>query len=252
MDGQTSQSERTAYRVEPDAWRVRDLPARLRPREAMARLGAANVNDDVLLAVLLRSGVPGLNVVDLAGGLLRRYGSLTALAAATESELAACRGVGPVKAQILKAALEIGRRLHEERAPRRVPVRTPEDVHRLMGPLARGLDREIFWALPLNAKNMLVHRPLDISQGLLDASLVHPREVFREAIRTSAAAMIVAHNHPSGDPSPSAEDIRVTRQLVQAGRIIGIRLLDHVILADGSGGDNGFMSMREAGVVDFA
>jgi DNA repair protein RadC len=240
------------YEIEASRWRVQDLPARLRPREEAARVGIGNAGDDVLLALILRSGVKGANVVDLAHGLLRHYGSLTALAEASEQELARVRGVGPVKAQILKAALDLGRRLNEERAPERQLVRTPSDAMLLLQDQARTLEKEVFWVLNLDAKNRLKGRPAEVTLGLLDASLVHPREVFREAIRSATAAVVVAHNHPSGDPTPSAEDVRLTKQLVEAGRVVDIRVLDHVILgrAPATGG-RAFFSMREEGTIPF-
>ena len=145
-----------------------------------------------------------------------------------------------------------GRSLHEEALPKRVVVRTPEDAARLLQPVARGLETEVFWILHLDAKNGLKGQPHEVTRGLLDASLVHPREVFKEAIREGIAAVVVAHNHPSGDSTPSAEDVRITKQLIEAGRILDIRVLDHVILGKPTGmGDKGFTSMREQGILDF-
>ncbi|MDP6491365.1 MAG: DNA repair protein RadC [Kiritimatiellia bacterium] len=242
-----------AYVIEPSRWQVRDIPAQLRPREAMERVGEENVTDDMLLAILLGSGSQGLNVVDLARGMLKHYdGSLTALAAASIDELMAFKGVGRTKAILLKAALETGRRLHDEALPGDAVVRTPEDVASLLGPRVRTLESEVFWVVHLNAKNVAKGRPKAVTQGLLNASLVHPREIFREAVRSSAAAVVLAHNHPSGDPTPSAEDIRITRQLIDAGKIVDIKVLDHVVLGR-PGHDSGraFMSMREEGLVAF-
>ncbi|MBN1557348.1 MAG: DNA repair protein RadC [Lentisphaerae bacterium] len=238
--------------VYPGAGRVRDMPERLRPREALERVGVSHVTDDVLLAVILRSGVRGCSVIDLARRLLRTYGSLTALAGAPVNELAALKGMGRVKAQVLTASLELGRRMNEEKAPNRPPIRTPEDAAAVLRDRVHGLDREVFWVLMLDSKNRLKGRPVAVSQGLLDASLVHPREVFREAIRSAVSAVVLAHNHPSGDCQPSAEDIRITRQLVQAGRIVDIKVLDHVILGtDRGAGTDPFLSVREAGLVEF-
>ena len=247
-------TEEAGAAAEPErlVYRVKDVPERLRPREEIERLGVEHVSDAVLVAVILRSGVAGMNVIELASHLIRRYGSLTALAKAPVHELAGIRGVGRVKGQVLKAALELGRRLTQETMPRRAAIRSPGEAAEILREEARTLDRESFWIMMLDAKNRLKARPQDVTNGLLDASLVHPREVFREAIRCASAAVIVAHNHPSGDPSPSAEDVRITRQLVQAGRVIGIPVLDHVILgARAGGGGAEFFSMREAGVVEF-
>ncbi|MFO7871362.1 MAG: DNA repair protein RadC [Kiritimatiellia bacterium] len=240
------------YAIESRSWRIRDIPERLRPREEMERVGPKNVSDDVLLAILLRSGVKGRNVRELASELLRRYGSLTAIASCSIDELSRIRGISKVKAQVVAAGLEVGRRLSEEAMPPRVPVRTPEDAAKLLRAEARGLQHEVFWVLLLDNKNYLHRKPLDITRGLLDASLVHPREVFREAVQGPTAAVVLVHNHPSGDPRPSQEDLRITRQLVQAGKIVDIKVLDHVILGDGSsGGRKAFFSMREEGAADF-
>ncbi|NQU40704.1 MAG: DNA repair protein RadC [Lentisphaerae bacterium] len=242
----------TPYEIAPSRWQVRDIPLQLRPREAMERVGEENVTDDVLLAVILGSGAKGLNVVDLARGMLKHYGSLTAMAGAPAEELAGFRGMGPAKAKSLKAALEIGRRLHDEALPGDVTVRSPEDVAGLLGQRARVLDSEVFWVIHLNAKNVAKGQPKAVTTGLLDASLVHPREICRDAIRTAAAAVVLAHNHPSGDPTPSAEDLRITRQLIEAGKIVDIKVLDHVVLGrPGQNRAKTFMSMREEGLVAF-
>jgi DNA repair protein RadC len=232
--------------------RVKDLPFRERPRELMDRLGAENLPDAALLALILRSGVSGVSVVELGQNLLREYGSLTAMSKASVEDLAAVRGMGRIKAQVLKSALELARRLAEESAPVHPTVRTPSEAAHLLREAARPLEREVFWALLLDTKYRLKRPPVEISSGLLDASLVHPREVFREAIRTASAAVVLVHNHPSGDPSPSAEDLRVTRQLIEAGRVVDIDVLDHIILGHrtkATGAD--YCSLRESGLVDF-
>ncbi len=244
--------KRARYVIEPSAGRLRDMPERLRPREEAERVGIENVADDLLLAIVLRSGVRGTNVVNLARSLLRKHGSLTALAACSVAELASEPGLGKVKAQVLKCALEIGRRLNEEGIPRKFKIACPADVARLLGAGSRSLEAELFWVLHLDAKNGLKGSPLNITRGILDASLAHPREVFREAVRCGAAAVILAHNHPSGDPAPSAEDVRMTRQLVEAGRVLDIRVLDHVVLGhSGPVGSQAFYSMREEGALAF-
>lgn len=240
------------YIITRSSWRVCDMPERLRPREEMERLGVENVSDDVLLALILRSGVRGLSVIDLARELLKDYGTLTALAGASVEELAARKGMGRVKAQVLKASLEFARRLGEEAMPRRYRIRSPGDAARLLRDRAKALDTEVFWVLLLDAKNYLKARPVSITTGLLDASLVHPREVFREAIRSATAAVVLVHNHPSGDAAPSPEDVRITKQLVEAGKVVDIRVLDHVILGKPRGdGERDFISFREDGIVDF-
>ncbi|MBI3986334.1 MAG: DNA repair protein RadC, partial [Lentisphaerae bacterium] len=155
--------------------------------------------------------------------------------------------------QVLKAALELARRMTEESQAETELVRTPDDAARLLRETARPLNHEVFWVLLLNAKNRLMGAPKPVTKGLLDASLIHPREVFQEAIQRLSSAVLVVHNHPSGDPSPSAEDIQVTRQLVEAGKVLGIRVLDHVILGKASGDRaSDFYSLRQAGIVEFA
>lgn len=240
------------YVQRESVWRVLDMPARLRPREAMERLGAEGVADAALLAIVLRSGVRGANVVDLADGLLQHYGSLSALSRATVEELMNFKGIGPVKAQIIVVAMELARRVQEEQVTDDFKVRTPADVAGLLAAEVRRLDTETFFVLHLNAKNVLKGKPVAVTRGLLDVSLVHPREVFRGAIRTATSAVVLAHNHPSGDCAPSAEDIRITRQLVEAGKIVDIRVLDHVVVGRGTGERaGGFVSLREEGLVSF-
>lgn len=232
--------------------RVRDIPERLRPREEAERVGVEHVADEVLLAILLRGGTRGHSVVEVARSLLRQHETLSALAACSVAELARERGLGRVKAQALKAALELGRRLNDEGLPPRFKIRGPADVARVLGAACQGLETERFWVLHLDTRNCLKGSALNVTRGILDASLVHPREVFREAIRSGVAAMILAHNHPSGDPSPSPDDTKMTRQLVAAGQVVDIKVLDHVILGRSEGsGKRAFFSMREDGALAF-
>ena len=246
------QSVREEYPVRVSRSTMREIPERLRPREELQRRGVENVSDDVLVAVILRSGVRGMNVRDLAQELLQRYGSLTGLASASVAELARMPGMGRVKAQVLLAALEVGRRLNEERISETPHVRTPHDAACLLQADVRTLDKEVFWVLHLDVKNRLKGRPAAVTTGLLDASLVHPREIFRDAVRSATAAVVLAHNHPSGDPSPSAEDVRITRQMVEAGRTLDIRVLDHIVVGKpGADGQPRYVSMREEGLAGF-
>ena len=208
--------------------------------------------ESVLIAVLLRSGVKGRNVASLAEELLCHYGTLSAMARASAEELADHHGMGRVKAQVLKAALELARRLSDECLEDRPPLRTPGQVAEVLRERARALDQEVLWLLLLDTRYRLLRAPEEISRGILDANLVHPREVFRRAVGHAAAAVILAHNHPSGDTTPSAEDVRVTRQLVEAGRLMDIEILDHVIVGCPSGSDRqAFFSLRESGMVTF-
>ena len=239
------------YKQERDRQTVRDLPERLRPREILEKQGVQNVQDDVLLAVLLRSGVRGMNVVDLARALLQKFGSLSGVAGATSAEIASVPGMGKVKAQVLMSALELGRRMNEESEPRRRIVKSPADVVAVLKDKFNLLEREVFWVLLLDARNGMKGEPVEVTAGLLDASLVHAREVFRDAVRNSCGAVILAHNHPSGDTTPSAEDVRITKQLVDAGKIIDIKVLDHVIVGRRQEGAHRFLSLREEGLVSF-
>ncbi|MDA1044025.1 MAG: DNA repair protein RadC [Verrucomicrobia bacterium] len=256
MSQTTHSSAVNTYSIPATGWTVKQLPKRMQPREEVDRLGFRYVSDSTLLAILLRSGTAGHNVVELADAILRKYGSLTALSSASIEELTRdeqVKGLGKVKAQVLLAALEVGRRLQQEAIPERTRICTPEDAVRVLASDAAVLTREVFWALNLDTKNRLQGRPQEISQGILDASLVHPREVFREAIRSASAAVVLSHNHPSGDPTPSAEDIRITRQLVEAGRIVDIRVLDHIIIGAQRGTElPRFTSLRESGIVNFS
>lgn len=233
--------------------RICELPQDRQPRELFDRHGARHVPDEVLLALILRTGSPGRNVLALAEHLLKEYGCLAALAAAPGPILRMNRGIGRVKAQILQAAFELARRLNEQSPAERAQIKCPQDVETVLRSDARVESREVFWVLVLNAKNRLACPPRAITRGLRNASLVHPREVFREAVPWNGISVILAHNHPSGDPAPSDEDLQVTRQLVEAGRTLDIPVLDHVILGGPEpGGSLKWCSLRESGLVSFA
>ena len=252
MSPDPEKNAQEVYPLEDTGPRVQDIPLEDRPRELFERMGAEHVSPEVLLAIILRSGVKGLSVVDVARHLLMTYGSLTSMAQVPVEEYERIKGVGPVRAQVLKAALELARRMTVEVTPEQPAITTPDDAVALLRPRAKIEEGEVFWALLLDTKNRLKRPPAIISRGVLDASLVHPREVFREAIRTSSASVVLAHNHPSGDTTPSAEDILITQQLVKAGTIIGISVIDHIILgAVRSAGEDDFLSLRESGLVDF-
>ena len=244
--------EGAAYPVVPLT--VREMLPGLRPREALAQRGAAQLPDDALLAILLRSGRRGRNVVELARDVLQAFGGVAPLARASFEEMVARRisGLGKVKAMEIAAALELGRRAAAQNPAGDAPfVRDPASVLQQLRPLTTSLRQEVFWTLLLDARNRLIGRPQEISRGLLDSTPVHPREVFASAISHAAAAVILAHNHPSGDPTPSAEDLRVTRQLVEASRILGIRVVDHVIVGRETDQRPGHLSLREKGLVVF-
>jgi DNA repair protein RadC len=192
--------------------------------------GARQASDADLLAVLIGTGVRGLPVLELAQRLLREVDGIRGLSGSDPAELASLQGVGPVRAARVVAAAELGRRMLSAPLGRIGPLTMASEVARYLGPRLHGLAREQFHALHLDARNCVVRAEL-VSQGTLTASLVHPREVFRSAVRAGAAALIVVHNHPSGDPEPSEEDRRITRRLAEAGDLMGIPLVDHVVVA---------------------
>ena len=247
MLGKRVNEEGEVYRV-----RAKDLPKALQPREKFDRLGPENLSESDLLALLLRTGTTGLNVVELAETLLMKYGSLSALLRASTAEMQEIHGIGKEKAKILKAALEMGRRLVQENVGENPRITTPEEGAAVLRERARGLDREVFWVLLIDIKNRLMAPPVEVSKGILNSSLVHPREIFKPAIQHSAANIILAHNHPSGDPSPSAQDIRITKKLVDAGKTMEINVLDHLIIGRKTHeGSDDFLSLRESGLVAF-
>ena len=232
--------------------RIKDLPGHRRPRELALDAGVENVPDDVLVAILLRAGIRGQSVIDLSRQVLDLHqGSLSRLANASHDDLCAIKGIGPVKALELRAALELGQRAAKEAHAPLPLIREPAHVLALLQKETAQLDQEVFWVLLLDQKYRLRRAPVEVTKGILNASLAHPREVFREAIRMAAAAVIVAHNHPSGDPTPSAEDIQITRQLLETGKIVDIQLLDHIVIGGKRPPPAPYTSLREAGLVDF-
>ena len=214
-----------------------------RPRERLWALGAPALTTVELLAILIGTGTEGRSVLDVAGRLFERGGSLRRLAQRPRAELLRAEGIGPTKAARLLAALELAGRLAREDRPPVVRIREPEDVVRVFQDRLRDLQVEEFHLLALDSQSQVLREVL-VTRGLLNSSLVHPREVFRAAIAEAAAGIIVVHNHPSGDPTPSAEDRAVTQQLAAAGRLLDLPLYDHVIIA----GDQ-FVSFAAAGLL---
>jgi DNA repair protein RadC len=210
--------------------RISEWPAAERPREKLMLLGAQSLSDAELLAILIQTGAPKATALDLAKALLSEFRSLGRLSSRSFRELRRFKGLGNAKSIGLIAAFELGRRISSHGVPRRVKVRAPEDIVRHYQPLLRDLQQEVFKVLLLDSANHLLGDET-ISVGILNGSLVHPREVFRRAILEPAAGIILLHNHPSGNPEPSSEDIQVTRQLTEAGKIMGIPVHDHIILA---------------------
>jgi len=230
--------------------RIRILPASDRPQERLQRLGAPALSDAELLAMILRSGTQGQDVLTLASRLISEAGSMPALLAWHESDFRRLRGIGRVKALQLVAAMEVARRAVGAPSPESPVLNRADMIAAHFGAVAPGLEVEKFWVLCLDRRNRLRKR-VEVSSGTATAALAHPREVFRSAIREAAAALVCVHNHPSGDPSPSAADIQLTRQLREAAAAVDIPLLDHVIIgrrgADPLG--RGYYSFREAGLL---
>jgi DNA repair protein RadC len=218
-------------------------PENERPRERLYFNGPTALADAELLAIQLGSGRRGKDAVQVAREVLAAYGSLSGIAACEVVELARLPGVGRAKAARLAAAFELTRRLRARTPGARTPLGSPAEVYAAFGPLMEDLKREVFRVALLDAQNGLV-RDIVISEGTLSASLVHPREVFKPAILESAASVILLHNHPSGDPTPSREDIRLTRQLVECARLLDLNIHDHVIVGRGR-----FISLAERGII---
>ncbi|SFP74123.1 DNA repair protein RadC [Salibacterium halotolerans] len=222
---------------------IKDVPFSERPREKMAKFGAEQLSNQELLAVLIRSGTKEESVLQLSQRLLYDFDGLFMLKDATVEELQTIKGIGAAKALELRAAIELGRRIYTYHEEERWVIRSPEDVSGLVMEEMRFLTQEHFVILCLNTKNQVIHKQT-LFIGSLNSSIVHPREVFKEALRRSAAAVICVHNHPSGDPGPSREDIDVTKRLMESGQILGIDVLDHIII-----GDRRFTSLKEKGCV---
>ncbi len=231
--------------------RLRDMAAGERPQERLETYGAKALSDTELLAMLLRSGSKSLDVIGLSSRLIAEAGSLAGLLTWTENDFKKLNGIGRVKALQLITVMEVARRVLMQKGDTAPVFDTPEKVCDYFRPIAAGIEVEKFWALCLNRKNRLI-KQAEVSSGTATSSLAHPREVFREAIRVSAAAVICVHNHPSGDPMPSADDCELTKRLREASRAVGIDMLDHVIIgrpaADPAG--HGFYSFSQAGLLE--
>jgi DNA repair protein RadC len=228
--------------------RLRDMAVAERPQERLQRHGPAALSDTELLAMLLRSGTRGHDVLSVATRLLAEAGSLAQLITWREADFCRFKGVGRIKALQLLTVTEIARRILTQQSGEAPILDRPDFVATYFQPIIAGLEVEKFWVLCLNRKNRLIKR-VEVTSGIATASLAHPREVFREAIREAAVAIVCVHNHPSGDPQPSPQDMHMTRQLREAAKIISIDLIDHVVLGrkanDPAG--LGYYSFRAAG-----
>jgi DNA repair protein RadC len=224
---------------------IKEWPEDERPREKLIKHGAASLSDAELLAILINIGTENRSAVEVAKRLLLEYRTIKEIAALGVADLkqAKHKGIGTAKAVTIVAACELARRIAVLRTDTTAPIRSPEDIHRRYGPRLRDAKQEQFMVVCLSSANKVI-RDRVITTGLLNSSLTHPREVFREAILESAAGVILLHNHPSGNLEPSREDIAVTKQLTEAGKIVGIPVHDHIIIA----GD-AFTSMMERGLM---
>lgn len=221
---------------------IRELPVQERPRERLKKYGAASLSNAELLAIILRTGAVSESVLNLSAKLLARFGGLSGLAKAGFGELCMERGLAEAKASQLKAALELGRRLLSTQPEERMVVRSPQDVANLLQAEMSFLEQEELRLVLLNSKNQV----LAISQlykGSVNTSLIRVSELFREAVRENCPALVVVHNHPSGDPNPSPEDIKITEQIVKAGKLLDIEVLDHLII-----GHQRYVSLKERGL----
>lgn len=223
--------------------RLRDLPEDLKPRERLHQLGPEALSNKEILAILLRTGSKGENVLELAERILAEAGGLAGLSRLSVHELKQIHGIGPAKAAQVKAALELGKRSVCSDPFTRPVINSPADVADMVMEEMRGLDREHFRIMHLSTRNNVLGIS-PVSVGSLNSSIVHPRECFKEAIRRNANTIILLHNHPSGDPAPSREDLEITKRLAEGGKILGIDILDHIII-----GDKRYVSLKEQGII---
>jgi DNA repair protein RadC len=231
-----------------DGIRIKDLPANERPRERLAELGAHALRDAELIAILLRTGTKGRSAIQIADELIHEFKTLNALARAELGDLRKIKGIGRDKAIALQSAFTLAARMAQELQGEAPLLDTPQRVADYLRDENRGYNVEHFQAVLLNSRRKLI-KVEKISDGLVDSLLVHPREVFRNAIAANATSMVLVHNHPSGDPTPSESDIRVTRDLIRAGQLLKIEVADHIILGHCTAANSkGYFSMREMGL----
>jgi len=223
---------------------IRDLPADERPRERLEHYGPGALSPAELLAIILRMGNARASALQLANELISKYQGLRGVATASVQELSTINGIGLAKACQLKAAFELGKRLATSGDVPRPIISSPQDAVNLVMEDMRYCPEERFRAMFLDTRHQVISAPDEISKGTLNASLVHPREVFKAAIKATAAAVLLVHNHPSGDPTPSKEDLALTARMKQAGDLVGIPVLDHLIIGDGR-----FVSLKDKGLL---
>lgn len=224
-------------------YRITDLEVNDRPRERLAQVGAQSLRSSELLAILLRVGVPGENAVQVGERLLQDCKGLAGLHRISFAELCDMRGLGPAKAAQIKAAIELGRRLAIETPQERPAVHSPADAAGMIQYEMSALEQEELWVLLLDTRNRMIHTE-KVYRGSLNVSMVRVGELFKAAVRQNIASIIIAHNHPSGDPTPSPEDVALTRAVVKAGKLLDIEVLDHLVIGSGSR----FVSLKERGL----
>jgi DNA repair protein RadC len=222
---------------------VRDLPKPERPRERLQRFGPEALSAQELLALVIGRGIPKKSVMNIAQELLAKFGNIKAIGQATIEELSQIKGIGLAKAAQIKACFELGKREDLEPEPKDFNIKNPESVVKAIRSGIKDKAKEHFKLILLNPRNKIIGIST-ISIGTLNASLVHPREVFKDAIVHSAASVVLAHNHPSGDPEPSDDDTKITNKLVELGKILGIEVIDHIVI-----GKNNFCSFKEEGLM---
>lgn len=222
---------------------IKDMPEDERPRERLVKYGAEVLSNSELLAIILRTGTRYDSAINIANKLLKEGSGIRHLYESSFDELKRMKGIGPAKACQIKAALELGKRLRTFKDSGSVFIKTPSDAAELVMEDMRYLKKEYMKLILLNIKNMIISIK-DVSIGSINSSIVHPREIFVEAIKASSASIIICHNHPSGDPTPSQEDINVTKRIQEAGRIVGIELIDHIVVGDGK-----YISLKEKNII---
>lgn len=229
--------------MEKQSFTIKDLPIEERPRERLIKYGPEVLSNAELLAIIIRTGTKSESAINLANKLISSAEGLKFLSTSSVQELANIKGIGSAKASVIKASIELGKRLKGYRDFNTIKISSPQDAVGIVMEDMRYFKKEYLRVIFLNTKNIVIDVK-DLSIGSLNASVVHPREIYSEAIRKSSSSIIVCHNHPSGDPTPSQEDINITKRLFEVGKLVGIDMLDHIIIGDGS-----YISLKEKSII---